>query len=80
MLAILLTGSLALETKASISTQIEPRQIELFDRDWKFNLGDVPGADQPDFSDASWRMLNLPHDWSIEGKVDSFFVVGFRAN
>ena len=40
---------------------------ESFDFDWKFFKGDKPGAEQPDFSDADWRNLDLPHDWSIEG-------------
>jgi len=40
---------------------------ETFDFDWKFFKGDAPGADQPAFSDAAWRTLDLPHDWSIEG-------------
>jgi len=44
-----------------------PRQTQLFDRNWKFFLGDAPGANQPDFDDSSWRRLDLPHDWSIEG-------------
>ncbi len=39
-----------------------------FDAGWRFYLGDVPGAEQPGFDDASWRLLDLPHDWSIEGK------------
>ena len=39
-----------------------------FDRDWRFHLGDVLGAEQPSFPDASWRALDLPHDWSIEGQ------------
>ena len=38
-----------------------------FDANWRFHLGDVPAAKEPDFSDNSWRQLNLPHDWSIEG-------------
>ena len=29
-------------------------------------LGDLSFA-QPDFNDSQWRMLNLPHDWGIEG-------------
>lgn len=38
-----------------------------FDKGWSFHLGDVPGAqDKP--ADKSWRQLNLPHDWSIEGE------------
>jgi beta-galactosidase/beta-glucuronidase len=39
-----------------------------FNNDWKFQLGDVSDAQQPDFNDSGWRKLNLPHDWSIEGK------------
>jgi len=40
---------------------------QLFDFDWKFALGDFPEASQQTFDDASWRALDLPHDWSIEG-------------
>lgn len=38
-----------------------------FDFDWKFALGDYPQAVQPSFDDAGWRILDVPHDWSIEG-------------
>lgn len=38
-----------------------------FDQNWRFFLGDAPGAEQPKFEDSSWRELNVPHDWSIEG-------------
>lgn len=37
------------------------------DQNWKFNLGDEPNATATDFDDSSWRALDLPHDWSIEG-------------
>lgn len=37
-----------------------------FDADWKFHLGDVVGAELPEFNDSLWRTLDLPHDWSIE--------------
>ena len=43
------------------------RQTQTFDRDWRFHLGDVPGAEQPAFDDSKWRRLEVPHDWSIEG-------------
>jgi beta-galactosidase len=39
-----------------------------FDKGWHFHLGDVNGAELTDFNDANWRNLNLPHDWSVEGK------------
>jgi len=41
-----------------------------FDASWKFVQKDIPGAEQADFDDSAWRVLNLPHDWSIEGEYD----------
>ena len=29
--------------------------------------GARPGADQSGFADSSWRTVNVPHDWAIEG-------------
>jgi beta-galactosidase len=43
-----------------------PRLVILFDEDWKFCLGDIPGAESVTFDDKAWRVLDLPHDWSIE--------------
>ncbi len=37
-----------------------------FNSGWKFNRGDVTGAQATTFNDSSWRSLDLPHDWSIE--------------
>ena len=41
-----------------------------FDRDWRFFKGDARGAERPEFNDADWRRLDVPHDWSIEGPFD----------
>jgi beta-galactosidase len=38
----------------------------LFDSGWRFYRGDAEGAEKPQFNDIEWRMLDLPHDWSIE--------------
>jgi beta-galactosidase len=46
------------------------RQRLTADFDWRFFKGDATGADNPAFDDASWRKLDLPHDWSIEGPYD----------
>jgi len=43
------------------------RKTELFTKGWQFNLGDVPNGHEPGLNDSQWRILNLPHDWSIEG-------------
>ena len=44
------------------------RQELAADAGWKFLLGDASGAEAVSFADASWRAVDLPHDWSIEGK------------
>lgn len=38
-----------------------------FNDGWLFELSDVKGAENPLMADSTWRRLNLPHDWSIEG-------------
>ncbi|HEX4702056.1 MAG TPA: beta galactosidase jelly roll domain-containing protein, partial [Pseudonocardiaceae bacterium] len=42
-----------------------------FDDGWRFFRGDVGGAEAPSFDDSTWRMLDLPHDWSIEDLPDA---------
>src|SRR5262249_30573037 len=46
------------------------RIVTAFDADWRFLKTDAPGAEVTDFNDASWRRLDVPHDWSIEGPFD----------
>ena len=43
---------------------------QLFDFDWKFSVGEFSTANAVNFDDSSWRKLDLPHDWSIEGKSE----------
>jgi beta-galactosidase len=46
----------------------QTRSVADFDKGWHFHLGDVNGAENPAMNDNAWRTLDLPHDWSIEGK------------
>ncbi len=46
-----------------------PRQITSFDSDWRFFAGDEAAAKAEKYDDSRWRVLALPHDWSIEGPV-----------
>ncbi|HSL24452.1 MAG TPA: beta-galactosidase GalB [Vicinamibacterales bacterium] len=41
-----------------------------FDAGWRFSKGDLAGAQAPNFDDKKWRVLDLPHDWAIEGPFD----------
>jgi beta-galactosidase len=45
-------------------------QPALFDDNWTFQTGEAKGAESVSFNDKDWRKLDLPHDWSIEGKID----------
>ena len=46
---------------------VSPREKMDFNDSWTFHLGDIPQASDPDFDDSAWRVLNLPHDWAVEG-------------
>ena len=37
-----------------------------FDDDWRFFRGGVERGQRFDFDDSKWRVVDLPHDWSIE--------------
>lgn len=51
----------------SCSQPSKTRDVIDFTSDWKFYLGDVSDAEKADYDDSTWRILDLPHDWSIEG-------------
>src|SRR4051812_41421892 len=68
---------------ALAATGAEVRERQLMDFGWKFHLGNEWGIAQnlskagtgsgpasTSFSDASWRTVNLPHDWVIELPFD----------
>ncbi|WP_026714303.1 glycoside hydrolase family 2 TIM barrel-domain containing protein [Flavobacterium daejeonense] len=46
--------------------QVDISRKVLFDNDWHFYKGSVKNAQDPSFNDSAWRLLDLPHDWSIE--------------
>jgi beta-galactosidase len=43
------------------------RERRNFDNGWRFHLGDVQQGQSPTLADTGWRVVDLPHDWSIEG-------------
>jgi len=40
---------------------------QLFNEDWQFHKGDISNGENSTSDTISWRTVNLPHDWSIEG-------------
>ncbi|MDR1273534.1 MAG: DUF4982 domain-containing protein [Odoribacteraceae bacterium] len=71
--------TLLLLTGLRASAQVSFGQPGLINDNWQFHLGDLPGASQPDFNAGRWRMLDLPHDWSVEGVLspDAASCTGF---
>lgn len=41
-------------------------QTMLFDDGWRFHRGGAQRAETVTFDDSGWRLIDLPHDWSIE--------------
>ena len=48
-----------------------------FNRNWKFILGNKPGAYAVQLRDNNWRKLDLPHDWGVEGKFSKLHPATF---
>jgi beta-galactosidase len=76
--SILLTvAALVLAAVSFTAYSAESRTTQSFDAGWKFNrFGPMPdgsttaepaGLESPALNDTSWRSVNLPHDWGIEG-------------
>ena len=45
----------------------QARDRQSFDKNWRFTLGDSIIMSKTDFDDSRWRLLDVPHDWAIEG-------------
>lgn len=58
-----------LTTAYSASAQLSFGKPKKFNDNWLFCLKDKPEMSEVDFNDSKWRHLNVPHDWSIEGKL-----------
>src|SRR3954453_3625316 len=65
--SLILSGKFLLAPDHTSASAIsDPRRTLSMDADWRFKLGDDDNARNPEFDDASWRKLDVPHDWSIE--------------
>ena len=70
-IALLFLIAPSLSVSPCVSAQAQsPRQELIADASWKFFLGDPAGAEAESFNDSTWRGVDLPHDWSIEGALD----------
>jgi beta-galactosidase len=51
---------------AALLNAQEARKVQKINDAWRFCLGDIMAASEYEFDDSGWRILDLPHDWSIE--------------
>jgi len=84
VLALVLVFAMGALASAAATTDASPRERLLLDFGWKFHLGNEWGIGQNlakagtgigpasvVYSDASWRRVDLPHDWAIELPFDA---------
>jgi beta-galactosidase len=55
---------------------LQARVTQDFDANWLFSKSDFASAMMPAFDDSSWRQVNVPHDWSIEGPFSADYGSG----
>jgi beta-galactosidase len=46
-----------------LSLRAAVRDDTLLESGWRFQQGDVPGADKITFADTNWTAVSLPHNW-----------------
>ncbi len=73
--SLLLSGILPGLSLAAAADEL--RQTANFNREWKFRLGDIPGAEATAFDDKAWDDANLPHSFSMPYFAADRFYVGY---
>lgn len=78
-LSLVTTNANTTNLSFSVPGENAVRTRENFDKDWKFARfgmqaekgapakAEPAGMETPAFADGSWRKLDLPHDWGVEG-------------
>lgn len=71
LLRLCILGSIGFLALVAPAQAENPRYRSLFNDGWSFTLGDPKGAEATDFDASEWRKLDLPHDWSVEGRFEA---------
>lgn len=69
--------TLAMLILSSLNVEASFRCTENFNREWRFQFGDIPEAESPDFRDDDWEAVGLPHSFSIPYFMSKDFYVGY---
>ncbi|WP_284037170.1 glycoside hydrolase family 2 TIM barrel-domain containing protein [Neobacillus sp. 114] len=52
------------------------RTVTNIDSSWKFNYGNVAGAEAGSFDDSAWQNINLPHTWNADDAASANYKRG----
>ncbi|WP_349351603.1 sugar-binding domain-containing protein [Flagellimonas sp. MMG031] len=61
------------QIKKEVKKNNKVRYTYKINDDWSFKLGDSSIFSDTAYNAESWRKLDLPHDWSIEGTYDTIY-------
>lgn len=67
--AILMFGCFLLSGMQKLFAQPGFGKAKKINYDWMFKQEDVSDGAAPALSEASWRKVDLPHDWSVKGAL-----------
>src|SRR4051794_35366850 len=59
------------------SAKAAERSTQNFNREWRFNLGDVKDGESASVDDSTWDRVGLPHSFSIPYFQSPDFYVGY---
>jgi beta-galactosidase len=64
-----IAGACAAWFAVNASVAGAPRLVQSLDENWRFQLGIAPEAVAPGYDDSAWRVVDVPHDYAVEGVV-----------
>jgi hypothetical protein len=70
-MAMAIRGGAAQEAPGAVRQQLN------FNREWRFGLGDHPGAEAAAFDDSMWSAVGLPHSFSLPYFLSDKFYIGY---
>lgn len=62
---------------ASLCASVGGREVINLNREWTYQRGDYPGAEQAGYDDSGWEHIGLPHSFSIPYFLSSDFYTGY---
>jgi beta-galactosidase len=68
LLLFIAVASVFTTFKARAAKESKVREVINIDKQWKFHEGELSGAYLPEFQDANWAKVDVPHDWRIHDK------------